>query len=92
MSTTVNILTVLQYTVMEQKFLRPFKFYTILKIIMKYMWKNLFCVSRGMAALDRQTNTNYIFFCLLLIRKTNKKILNSFNLLVLNIVGIKVNK
>ena len=41
-------------TVVEKSFRTPLRFYTISNIIMKYLWKNLFCVSKGAAALDRQ--------------------------------------
>uniref|UniRef100_A0A667WWF8 NACHT domain-containing protein n=1 Tax=Myripristis murdjan TaxID=586833 RepID=A0A667WWF8_9TELE len=43
---------------------------TISNIIMKYLWKNLFCVSEVVAALDRYKQIQIIFFCLLFTRKT----------------------
>uniref|UniRef100_A0A4W6FJG7 Myosin-9 n=1 Tax=Lates calcarifer TaxID=8187 RepID=A0A4W6FJG7_LATCA len=42
----------------------PLKFYTISNIIMKYLGKNLFSVSKGVAALDRHKQIQILFSCL----------------------------
>jgi len=86
-----NISFILKYTVVEKSFWTPLKFYTISNIIMKYLWKNLFCVSKGVAALNRHKQIQMIFFFVYCLQEKLTK-LNSFSMSVLNIVGIKVNK
>ena len=53
----------------KESFQTPIKFYTISNIIMKYLLKIFFCVSKGVAALDRQKQIQMIFF--LFIYKKN---------------------
>ena len=57
------------YTVMEKSFWTPLKFYTISNIIMKYLLKNLFCVSKGVAGLDRHKQIQMIFFLFIVYKK-----------------------
>ena len=68
------------HTVVEKSFRTPLKFYTISNIIMKYLWKNLFCVSKGAAALDRHKQIQIILLLFIIYKKN--KILDSFNISV----------